>query len=187
MNSKCFTISLLALLLTTPVFSLGNQQAEVTEIYEVTELTGAQIYYASHMKPEALKDYKKIDDEDRAAITGAIGKSGIAMPRLKVPHIDSTTRAQNSTLRILAIKDQNGIDREVGENEYQGGKDEMVLLKNSDTISFVLSADGVFVLYTIHLNVTFPNGEKLVTMQTTRNRPLGVSTTTVSGKARRTK
>lgn len=170
-----------------PVFSAEKQQQEVLEIYEVTELTGAQIYYASHMKLEALKDSKKIDDEDRAAIMGAIGKSGIAMPRLKVPHIDSTARVQNSVLRVISVKDQNGRDREFGENEYEGGKDEMILLKMSDTVNFVLASDGVFSQYTIHLNVTFPNGEKLVTMQTTRNRPLGVSTTTVSGKARRTK
>ena len=122
MNSKYYAILLLALVIIAPVFSAEKQQAKVLEIYELSELTGTQIYYASHMKPEALKDSKKIDDEDRAAIMGAIGKSGIAMPRLKAPHIDSSTRTQNSTLRILVVKNQNGVADEVGENEYEGGK-----------------------------------------------------------------
>jgi hypothetical protein len=46
-------------------------------------MTGQQIYYASHLKPAALNDSKTIDDEDRAALLGAIGRAGIAMPRLK--------------------------------------------------------------------------------------------------------
>ena len=161
--------------------------SDVTAVYEISELRGAQIYFASHIKPEAMKDPKKIDDEDRAALMGAIGKSGIAMPRLKVPHVDESTRVQESVLRLVTIKEDDGSKTEIAQNEYKGGKDNMLAFKNEDSISCVLMSEGVMQIYTIHLNVTFPEGEKLVTMQTTRNRPLGVSTMTVSGKAKRIK
>jgi hypothetical protein len=62
-----------------------------------------------------------------------------------------------------------------------------MVIRSEDAINCLLAAEGVIQLYTIHLNVTFPEGEKLVTMQTTRNRPLGVSTITVTGKAKRIK
>ena len=166
-------------------FAADSQVVQGVEIYELSDMIGVQTYFASHMKPETLQDSNKMDDEDRAAIMGAIGKTGIAMPRLKVPYVNASTRTQSSTLRILTIKDKDGAISEVGQNEYTGGKDEMMVLRWPDTINFIQTAEGVFIVYTIHLNVTFPKGEKLVTMQTTRNRPLGVSTTTVSGKAKR--
>ena len=161
--------------------------ADVTAVYELSELRGSQIYFASHIKPEAMKDPKKIDDEDRAALMGAIGKTGIAMPRLKVPHVDSSTRVQESVLKLVSIKEDDGSTTELAQNEYNGGKDNMMVIKKEDTITCLLMGDGVMQIYTIHLNVTFPDGEKLVTMQTTRNRPLGVSTMNVSGKAKRIK
>jgi urease gamma subunit len=161
--------------------------ADITAVYEISELRGAQIYYASHIKPEAMSDPKKIDDEDRAALMGAIGKTGIAMPRLKVPHVDESTRVQESVLKLVTITEDDGSKTELAQNEYKGGKDNMMMFKKEDTITCLLMSDGVMQIYTIHLNVTFPDGEKLVTMQTTRNRPLGVSTMNVSGKAKRIK
>jgi hypothetical protein len=161
--------------------------ADITAVYEISELRGSQIYFASHIKPEAMSDPKKIDDEDRAALMGAIGKTGIAMPRLKVPHVDESTRVQESVLKLVTITEDDGSKTEFAQNEYKGGKDNMMMLKKEDTITCLLMSDGVMQIYTIHLNVTFPGGEKLVTMQTTRNRPLGVSTMNVSGKAKRIK
>ncbi len=159
--------------------------AQVTAVYELSEMRGSQIYFASHIKPEAMKDPKKIDDEDRAALLGAIGKTGIAMPRLKIPHVDESTRVQESVLKLVTITEDDGSKTEIAQNEYKGGKDNMMVFKKDDTITCLLMDDGVMQVYTIHLNVTFPDGEKLLTMQTTRNRPLGVSTMNVSGKAKR--
>ena len=167
--------------------SLFAASADINAVYQLSELRGSQIYFASHIKPEAMSDPKKIDDEDRAALMGAIGKTGIAMPRLKVPHVDESTRVQESTLKLVTITDDDGSKTELAQNEYKGGKDNMMMFKKDDTITCLLMSDGVMQVYTIHLNVTFPGGEKLVTMQTTRNRPLGVSTMTVSGKAKRIK
>jgi len=161
--------------------------ADTTAVYEISELRGTQIYYASHIKPEAMSDPKKIDNEDRAALMGAIGKTGIAMPRLKVPHVDDSTRVQESVLKLVTINEDDGSKTELAQNEYNGGKDNMMVFKKDDTITCLLMGDGVMQVYTIHLNVTFPDGEKLITMQTTRNRPLGVSTMSVSGKAKRIK
>lgn len=161
--------------------------ADITAVYEISELRGAQIYYASHIKPEAMSDPKKIDNEDRAALMGAIGKTGIAMPRLKVPHVDDSARVQESVLKLVTINEDDGSKTELAQNEYKGGKDNMMIIKNEDTITCLLMSEGVMQIYTIHLNVTFPEGEKLVTMQTTRNRPLGVSTMNLSGKAKRIK
>lgn len=164
-----------------------SASADITAVYEISELRGSQIYYASHIKPEAMSDPKKIDDEDRAALLGAIGKPGIAMPRLKVPHVDESARVQESVLRLVTIRQDDGSTAELAQNEYKGGKDNMMMFKKDDTITCLLMEDGVMQIYTIHLNVTFPDGEKLVTMQTTRNRPLGVSTINASGKAKRIK
>lgn len=161
--------------------------ADVNAVYEISELRGSQIYFASHIKPEAMKDPKKIDDEDRAALMGAIGKTGIAMPRLKVPHVDESARVQESVLKLVTIREDDGSKTELAQNEYKGGKDNMMVFKGDDTITCLLMGEGVMQVYTIHLNVTFPEGEKLITMQTTRNRPLGVSTMSLSGKAKRVK
>jgi hypothetical protein len=180
MKFKAFLIALVPC-------SVFAASADITAVYEISELRGAQIYYASHIKPEAMSDPKKIDDEDRAALIGAIGKTGIAMPRLKIPHIDETTRVQESVLKLVTITEDDGSKSELAQNEYKGGKDNMMMFKKVDTITCLLMSEGVMQIYTIHLNVTFPDGEKLVTMQTTRNRPLGVSTITASGKAKRIK
>jgi len=164
------------------VFAQTLQKAEV---YEISEMTGQQIYYASHLKPEALKDSKKIDDEDRAALMGAIGKTGIAMPRLKQPHIDSEVKMQPSKLTVLTAKMDDGEVKTIGRLEYKGGQDNYIVIENEDTLTCMLIAEGVVQVYTIHRNVTFPDGEKLITSMTTRNRPLGVTTICVSGKAKR--
>lgn len=169
-----------------PCFVIAGS-ADITAVYEISELRGSQIYFASHIKPEAMKDPKKIDDEDRAALLGAIGKTGIAIPRLKVPHVDESTRVQESVLKLVTIKEDDGSKTELAQNEYKGGKDNMMVFKADDTVTCLLMGEGVMQVYTIHLNVTFPEGEKLITMQTTRNRPLGVSTMNVSGKAKRIK
>jgi hypothetical protein len=180
-------MNLKAFLLAACPCAVFAASADINAVYQLSELRGAQIYFASHIKPEAMSDPKKIDDEDRAALMGAIGKTGIAMPRLKVPHVDESTRVQESTLKLVTITEDDGSKTELAQNEYKGGKDNMMMFKKDDTITCLLMDDGVMQVYTIHLNVTFPGGEKLVTMQTTRNRPLGVSTMTVSGKAKRIK
>lgn len=166
------------------VFAQTIQKAEV---YEISEMTGQQIYYASHLKPAALKDSKKIDDEDRAALVGAIGKSGIAMPRLKEPHVDSAVKMQSSKLTVITAKMDDGQVKTLGRLEYKGGEDNFMVIEEEDTLTCILIAEGVVQVYTIHRNVTFPDGEKLVTCMTTRNRPLGVTTICVSGKAKRVK
>ena len=170
----------------SPVIALA-QSLENVEIYEISDMVGVQVYYASHIKVEGMKDSKKIDAEDRAALLGAIGKTGIAMPRFKVPHTEDNTTVKGCKMHVLTIKDKDGGLNYVAQNEHKGGKDELMVIRSDDAISCLLAAEGVIQLYTIHLNVTFPEGEKLVTMQTTRNRPLGVSTITVTGKAKRIK
>ena len=176
----------LLLCIFSPVLVLA-QSLENVEIYDISEMSGSQVYYASHIKVEAMKDSKKVDAEDRAALIGAIGKTGVAMPRFRVPYSDNNTIVKGCTMRILTIKDKDGSLNYSAQNEHKGGKDELVVIRNDDAINCMLIAEGVIQLYTIHLNVTFPEGEKLVTMQTTRNRPLGVSPTTVTGKAKRIK
>lgn len=176
----------LLLCIFSPVLILA-QSLENVEIFDISDMTGSQIYYASHIKVEAMKDSKKVDAEDRAALLGAVGKTGVAMPRFRVPYSDDNTTVKGCTIRVLTIKDKDGSLNYSAQNEHKGGKDELIVIRNDDSINCMLIAEGVVQLYTIHLNVTFPEGEKLVTMQTTRNRPLGVSTTTVSGKAKRIK
>jgi hypothetical protein len=176
----------LLFLVLTPVISLA-QSLEGIEVYEISDMVGAQVYYASHIKLEAMKDSKKIDDEDRAALLGAIGKTGIAMPRFKVPYTEDNTTVKGCKMSVITIKDKDGSLSQVAQNEHKGGKDELMVIRSEDVINCLLVSEGVIQLYTIHLNVTFPEGEKLVTMQTTRNRPLGVSTLTVTGKAKRIK
>jgi hypothetical protein len=172
------------LILMFPMF-LRAQSVESVSVYELSDLIGSQVYFASHFKPEALRDPKKVDDEDRAALLGAIGKSGIAIPRLKVPYVRDDTVVQAGLIRLMKIRQKDGTSMEIGQNEYKDGKDDLLVFRAEDTITCLLLAEGVTQIYTIHLNVTFPGGEKLVTMHTTRNRPLGVSTMTVSGKAKR--
>ncbi len=172
-------------LLFVPMALLAQKVQSVT-VYELSELTGSQVYFASHIKQESLKA-TSMDDEDRAALQGAIGKPGIAMPRFKTPFVRDETKVQAGIIRLITIKQDDGEVIEVGQNEYQDGKDTLVVLRQDDTITCMMIAAGVTQIYTIHLNVTFPDGEKLVTMHTTRNRPFGVSTMTVSGKAKRIK
>jgi hypothetical protein len=109
------------------------------------------------------------------------------VPRLKTPFVRDDTRVQAGTISILKVRQKDGTIVEVGQNEYKDGKDNLLIFREEDTITCLLLSEGVTQIYTIHLNVTFPEGEKLVTMHTTRNRPLGVSTMTVSGKAKRVK
>jgi hypothetical protein len=169
-------------LLLLPV-TLVAQKVQNTTVYELSEMSGQQVYFAGHIKAESMKA-TRMDDEDRAAFNGAIGKSGIAMPRFKTPFIRDETKVQAGIIRLITIKQENGELIEVGQNVYQDGKDNLVVFRQDDTITCLMVAEGVTQIYTIHLNVTFPEGEKLVTMHTTRNRPLGLSTMTLSGKAR---
>lgn len=176
----------LQLFLLSPVLLLA-QSVENLEIFEISDMVGSQVYYASHIKVEGMKDSKKVDAEDRAALLGALGKTGIAMPRFKTPYVEDNTTVKGCKMSVATIKGKDGELNYVAQNEHKGGKDELMVIRNDDAINCLLVAEGVVQLYTIHLNVTFPEGEKLVTMQTTRNRPLGVSTITVTGKAKRVK
>jgi hypothetical protein len=159
------------------------QSVQGIEVYELSALRGQQIFYASHIKPEHMKNSKLIDDEDRAAFTAAIGKTGIAMPRLPTPIVDNECRVQDSKMKIITIKDKDGQLSQIAKLEHNAGQDDYIVFKGDDTIRCLLIDEGVTQIYTIHLNVTFPDGAKLVTLQTTRNRPLGVSTLTTNGKA----
>jgi hypothetical protein len=161
------------------------QTVQGVEVYEISEVKGQQVYYASHIKSEHMKDSNLIDDEDRAALRGAIGKTGIAMPRLSTPYVDDNCRVQKSRIIITTLLDKKGEQIEIGKNEYNNGEDPLMIIRNDDTITCILMTEGVSQIYTIHKNVTFPDGAKLVTAQTTRNRPLGVSTVSASGKATR--
>ena len=66
---------LVFVLLAAAGFAADSQVVQSVEIYELSDMIGVQTYYASHMKPETLQDSNKMDDEDRAAIMGAIGKT----------------------------------------------------------------------------------------------------------------
>ena len=169
-------------LLLLPV-ALVAQKVQSVSVYELSEMTGQQVYFASHIKAESLKAVG-MDDEDRAALNGAIGKPGIAMPRFKTPFVRDNTKVQPGIIRLITMKQDDGEVIEVGQNEYQDGKDSLVVFRQDDTITCLMIAAGVTQIYTIHLNITFPEGEKLVTMHTTRNRPMGTSTMTLSGKAK---
>jgi len=161
-----------------------EEPIEEIEIFQLKEMVGYQSYFASHIKPEAMKDPKKIDDQDRAALMGPIGKIGVPMPLLPEPHISHDTRVQGSVLSVMTLRYKDGLVDALASNEYKGGKDTLAVVKSGDAIICTLLGEGVMQVYTIHLNVTFPDGDKLLTMQTTRNRPLGVSTMSVSGKAK---
>ena len=175
-----------ALVFLFAVSSIGTAQTvQGVEVYEISEVKGQQVYYASHIKSEHMKDSNLIDDEDRAALRGAIGKTGIAMPRLSTPYVDDNCRVQKSRITITTLLDKKGEQIEIGKNEYNNGEDPLMVIRNDDTITCILMSEGVSQIYTIHKNVTFPDGAKLVTAQTTRNRPLGVSTVSASGKATR--
>lgn len=161
-----------------------EEPMEEIEVYQLTEMLGYQSYFASHIKPEGMKDTKKIDDQDRAALMGAIGKTGFPIPLLPEPLVSHDTRVQGSILSVMTLRYKDGSVEALASNEYKGGKDTLAVFKSGDAIICTLLGEGVMQVYTIHLNVTFPDGDKLLTMQTTRNRPLGVSTMSVSGRAR---
>ncbi len=157
---------------------------EEIEIYQLSGMLGYQSYFASHIKPEGMKDPKKIDDQDRAALMGAIGKVGVQMPLLPEPLVMQGTRVQPSILSVMTLRHKDGSIDALASNEYKGGKDTLSVVKSGDALVCTLRGEGVIQVYTIHLNVTYPDGDKLLTMQTTRNRPLGVSTMSVSGRAK---
>jgi hypothetical protein len=179
---------ILLTIITTLFASICSAQTvQGVEVYEISAMRGQQIYYASHIKAEHMKSAKLMDDEDRAALLGAIGKTGIAMPRLTAPYVDAECRMQESKITIIYYKDKDGEPGCIAKNEYNGGEDKLLVTQNEDAITCMLIGEGVTQIYTIHKNVTFPDGAKLITSQTTRNRPLGVSTMNLSGKATRVK
>jgi hypothetical protein len=157
---------------------------EEIEVYQLSEMLGYQSYFASHIKPEGVKDSKKIDDQDRVALMGAIGKMGVPIPLLPDPVVRHDTRFQPSVLSVMTLRHKDGSVEALASNEYKGGKDTLEVVRSGDALVCTLRDEGVIQVYTIHLNVTYPDGDKLLTMQTTRNRPLGVSTTSVSGRAK---
>jgi hypothetical protein len=163
------------------------QTVQSIEVYEISAMKGQQIYYASHIKAAHMKSSKLMDDEDRAAVMGAMGNTGIAMPRFSTPYVDDECRMQECKMTVIAYKNAAGETDYVAKNKYNGGEDNLIVFQNEDVINCVYVGEGVIQIYTIHKNVTFPDGAKLVTSQTTRNRPLGVSTMNVSGKATRVK
>jgi hypothetical protein len=157
---------------------------EEIEIYQLSGMLGYQSYFASHIKPEGMKDPKKIDDQDRAALMGAIGKVGVQMPLLPEPLVMQGTTVQPSILSVMTLRNKDGSVEALASNEHKGGKDTLSVVKSGDALVCTLCGEGVIQVYTIHLNVTYPDGDKLLTMQTTRNRPLGVSTLSVCGRAK---
>lgn len=157
---------------------------EEIEIYQLSQMLGYQSYFASHIKPEGMIDTKKIDDQDRAALMGAIGKTGVPMPLFPEPVFRHDTRFQPSVLSVMTLRHKDGSIQALASNEYKGGKDTLEVVRSGDALVCTLRDEGVIQVYTIHLNVSYPDGDKLLTMQTTRNRPLGVSTTSVSGRAK---
>ena len=163
------------------------QTVQGVEVYEISVMRGQQTFYASHFKEEHMKNPKLIDDEDRSAMMAAVGKSGIAMPRFTKPFVDNECRMQESKITLIYYKDKDGESGCIAKNEYNGGEDKLQVSQIEDAVTCMLIDEGVTQIYTIHKNVTFPDGAKLVTLQTTRNRPMGVSTLSVSGKATRVK
>lgn len=180
-----FYIALLSLFVVNS--NVIAQTVQSIEVYEISALRGQQTYYASHIKAAHMKSSKLMDDEDRAAVLAAMGKTGIAMPRLPTPYVDDECRMQESKITVITYKNAAGEVDYVARNQYNGGEDTLIVFQNEDAINCMLVAEGVIQIYTIHRNVTFPDGAKLVTSQTTRNRPLGVSTMNLSGKATRVK
>ena len=80
-----FYLSLITLFIVT---SNGFSQAvQSVEVYEISQLKGQQIYYASHIKSEHMKDSSKIDNQERLAMLSAVGKTGISMPLFKEPYV----------------------------------------------------------------------------------------------------
>ena len=87
----------------------------------------------------------------------------------------------------MTAKSDDGETRSVANIEHRGGSDRYIVDKTGDTITLLLLNEGVTQVYTIHKNVTFPDNSNLITCTTTRNRALGVTTITVSGRATQTK
>jgi len=179
---------ILSIIITLLIGSICSAQTvQGVEVYEISAMRGQQVFYASHFKEEHMKNPKLIDDEDRSAMMVAVGKSGIAMPRFNKPFVDSECRMQESKITLIYYKDKDGEAGCIAKNEYNGGEDKLLVSQIEDVITCMLIDEGVTQIYTIHKNVTFPDGAKLVTLQTTRNRPMGVSTLSISGKAIRVK
>lgn len=162
------------------------QTVQSIEEYEISTMRGQQIYYASHIKREHMKNSDLIDDQDRAAMLGAMGKTGVSMPKFSEPYVEDT-KMSNSHLTIMTAKLDNGDIKSIAKIDHKGGSDRYVVMNDDNTTTLLLMNEGVTQTYTIHNNVTFPSGGKLITCTTTRNRPLGVTTITVSGEATRVK
>jgi hypothetical protein len=167
------------------VFSLFGQNILKTEIYEVGELTGQQVVYASVLKLDALKDSKKITDEDRLAVSKAMLQEGANIPALQQPHVVNDVKLSPSKLTIITVKADNGEINTFASIEYDKGRDDLAVFNQGETITCILMDKRVMQAYTIHRNVKLPGGENLITCVTIRNSPIAVSTMSVSGKAKR--
>jgi hypothetical protein len=170
------------------VFSLFGQNILKTEIYEVSEMTGQQVVYASFLKADALKDanpLEKITDEDRMALSAAMSQEGANIPSLQGPHVVKDVKFSPAKLTIITVKEDNGEIKTLARLEYDKGRDNLEVINHGDMTNCILVEKRMLQTYTIHRNVKLPGGENLITCLTVRNSPIAVSTMTLSGKIKR--
>jgi hypothetical protein len=154
------------------------------EVYKFSKMRGQQVFYASSIK-EANFLGNTIDDEDRAALFRKVGgdRSVAPMPMFSKPKIDDECSVQEAEMSIVTYKDKDGEIGYFAKLKHSLGEDKYIVFQNEDVINCLLIGEGVMQVYSIHKNVTFPDGSMLVTSVTSKNRPLAVSTWNISGKA----
>lgn len=165
----------------------GSADIKAVENWQFSEMKGSNVYYASNIDPA---NRNNMSEDERARVRRAMTDNS-SMPILRNPVSledsisnkadvaiawtrDSKTASENPA-GIAVIKFTDGL----GENVSQ-----YIVWRGDYTTSLVSVGTKSTVIYTIHHNVSHPNGGFLLTYTTIRNSILGVNTYTMSGSAK---
>lgn len=186
---RFLTLSFIICMLTP----LGARDVKSIEEWTFSSLKGNNTYFAAYKNP---KDKTPITEEQRAALRRAmIDKSSNSnIPLLAEPAImeDSISNPSKVTVGLFdESRDEPESPKGVASVKYDdpmgGGDDQYIVWRTTFLDTYVLISDKVTCIYTVHRNVKHPDGGYLLTYVTIRNSPLGVSSYSMSGSAKRVK
>lgn len=192
MNTKLIrflTLSLITCILTP----LGAKDVKSIEEWTFSPLEGMNTYFAAYKNP---KDKTPITEEQRAVFRRAmIDKSSNSnIPLLAEPAIieDSVNNPSKVTVALFdESREEPESPKGVASVKYDdamgSADDQYIVWRTTFLDTYVLISDKVTCVYTVHRNVKHSDGGFLLTYVTIRNSPLGVSSYSMSGSAKRVK
>ena len=177
--------SLLLLTLFPSVNALDVNDVKTVEVWQISDMDGEVYTFASHAKnPESMTEEDKV--RIRAAIT-----DNSRMPLLPRRISSGKTQTKGMTLTVGRTRETSDTPDEataIAKAEYKaGGEDLLMGFRDKHIDTYVLVGEKVAQVYTIHRNVKCEDGGFLVTLIGTRNSPIGVTTSSFSGSAKRIK